>query len=277
VILTNHRIQLRWFNLRAFHLFMKTPISIYVVQTDLVWENTNQNLLRMQWHIQRTEPNSMVLLPEMFNTGFTMNSIDFAETMDGITLNWVKEMSVDRCICGSLAIEENGKYFNRFVAVYNGEILAQYDKRFLFSLGNEQSHYEPGLKSVRFEWQGWSFAPFICYDLRFPEWIRLQAGVDVLLFSANWPKSRNSAWNALLKARAIENQCFVVGSNRVGNDALGFPHVGNSQILDYVGSHLVAPVENREVLIHQILEHGPMKKFREKYPFLDDRANYTIS
>jgi len=241
---------------------MKPPISIYIVQTDLVWENTNQNLLRMQWHIQKTEPNSMIVLPEMFNTGFTMNSIDYAETMEGSTLGWLKEIS--------LAISENGNYYNRFVAVYNGDIIAQYDKRYLFSLGNEQSHYTPGHNSITFEWNGWRFAPFVCYDLRFPEWIRREAGADVMLIVANWPKSRNSAWNALLKARAIENQCFVIGANRVGNDALGFPHTGSSQILDYVGSHLVTPIENREVLIHQILESGPMHHFREKYPFLND-------
>ena len=249
---------------------MKNPLSIYVVQTDLVWENINQNLLRMQWHISRTESNSMIVLPEMFNTGFTMNSIDFAEPMDGLTVSWMKEMSHERCLCGSLAISENGRFYNRFLAIYKGEVIAQYDKRHLFSLGNEQKHYTPGDSSIRFEWNGWTFAPFICYDLRFPEWIRREAGADVMLFVANWPKSRNSAWNALLKARAIENQCFVIGGNRVGTDELGFPHLGCSQIIDYVGSHLVAPIQNREVLIHQVLEAGPMHRFREKYPFLND-------
>ena len=115
---------------------MKNPLSIYVVQTDLVWENINQNLLRMQWHISRTESNSMIVLPEMFNTGFTMNSIDFAEPMDGLTVSWMKEMSHERCLCGSLAISENGRFYNRFLAIYKGEVIAQYDKRHLFSLGN---------------------------------------------------------------------------------------------------------------------------------------------
>jgi predicted amidohydrolase len=249
---------------------MKQPLSLYVVQTDLIWENINQNLLRFQWHIARTEPGSIVLLPEMFATGFTMNPAEFAQPMSGLALTWMKDVSSNRCICGSLAIEENGQYFNRFVAVADGIVIAQYDKRYLFSLGSESEFYTAGTESIRFEWQGWTFAPFICYDLRFPEWIRKQAGVDVMLFSAHWPKSRISAWNALLKARAIENQCFIAASNRVGNDVWGFPHSGCSQIIDYIGSHLVGPIENKEVLIHQILEASPMHRFREKYPFLDD-------
>lgn len=249
---------------------MKEPLTVYVVQTDIVWEHVNQNLLRFQWHLERTAPKSLVVLPEMFATGFTMNPAEFAQPMDGLAVTWMKEMSVDRCVCGSLAIAENGHFYNRFLAIANGEIIAQYDKKYLFSLGTEQECYTAGTESVTFHWQGWSIAPFICYDLRFPEWIRTQAGVDIMVFSAHWPKSRISAWNTLLKARAIENQCYIVGCNRIGNDTWGFPHTGCSQILDYLGAHLVAPVEHREVLIHQLLEHIPMSKYREKYPFLKD-------
>ncbi len=249
---------------------MKQALSIYVVQTDLIWENSLQNLLRFQWHIQQTAPNSLILLPEMFATGFTMNPADFAQEMDGMAVSWMKEMSTDRCVCGSLAILEKGAYYNRFLAVANGEIIAQYDKKYLFSLGTEQEHYTPGTQSVRFEWNEWTIAPFICYDLRFPEWMRLQAGVDLMLVSAHWPKSRMTAWNTLLKARAIENQCFVAASNRVGKDYLGFPYTGCSQIIDFMGSQMVAPMENREVLIHQVLEQNPMIAYRKKFPFLED-------
>jgi predicted amidohydrolase len=249
---------------------MKEPLSVYIIQTDLVWENTNQNLLRFQWHIERTMPHSLIVLPEMFATGFTMNPAEFAQPMNGLSLTWMKELSKDRCLCGSLAIEENGRYYNRFFAVADGEIIAQYDKKHLFSLGTEQEFYTPGTEGCSFEWRNWTFAPFICYDLRFPEWIRRQVGVDVMLFSAHWPKSRISAWNTLLKARAIENQCYVLGCNRTGKDIWGFPHNGCSQILDYTGDNRVEPVENKEVLIHQWLEFTPMQKYRQKYPFLRD-------
>lgn len=249
---------------------MSETLAVYVVQTDIVWENVNQNLLRLQWHIQRTEPGSLVVLSEMFATGFTMNPEEFAQDMNGLILTWMKEVSINRCICGTVAIEEGGKYFNRFIAVSNGEIIAQYDKKYLFSLGSESERYQAGNQSIHFEYEGWTIAPFICYELRFPEWIRKQAGVDIMLFPAHWPKSRISAWNALLKARAIENQCFIIGANRVGNDVFGFPHTGCSQVLDYLGLPMVAPIENKEVLIHQVLEKNRMYKHREKFPFLQD-------
>ena len=142
MILTNHRFQLRWFNLRAFHLFMKTPISIYVVQTDLVWENTNQNLLRMQWHIQRTEPNSMVLLPEMFNTGFSMDTPKIAEPMNASVGKWMAEKSKKYTIAGSFAVKEHDQYLNRIGVFQNQKCIGTYDKKHLFTLGDEDQHFQ---------------------------------------------------------------------------------------------------------------------------------------
>ena len=244
---------------------------LHVIQSQLFWENINQNILRFNWHLDNTEPGSIVVLPEMFSTGFTMNPSDAAETMEGLSVNWMKEKSVDRLICGSLAIKERDNFFNRFLAVYQGEIISQYDKNQLFSFGNEDKLYIEGTKSVNFEFQGWKIAPFICYDLRFPELMRQQAGADIMIFSANWPKKRISAWNTLLPARAVENQCYVVGVNRVGFDANDIEHNGCSQVLQYDGTYLLDPQKDNEVMATVRLEKGKLDKFRRLYPFLKDK------
>lgn len=246
-------------------------LNICIAQTDLVWENVNQNLLRFKWHIERTPKKSLVVLPEMFATGFTMQPHLLAEEDNGFPLQWMKEMSADRCICGSLAFKEKDTYYNRFFAVANGEVICQYDKIHLFSLGEEHQHYSKGRHTTHFIWNEWQIAPFVCYDLRFPEIQRDESGADLMLFVANWPKMRMTAWNSLLRARAIENQCFVVGANRIGIDGNGFPHTGCSQIIDYAGTYMVEPVIDREVLIQQTIEKKHLINFREKFPFLKDR------
>jgi predicted amidohydrolase len=245
-------------------------MNVYLVQTELKWENPNANLLRLTWHINQTQPQSLIVLPEMFATGFTMNPQQYAQSMSDLAVTWMKEMSQDRCICGSLSISENGHFYNRFLAIYNGEIIAQYDKRHLFSYAGEHEHYQSGTDAVVFDFLGWKIAPFICYDLRFPSWIRQQAGVDLMLFVANWPKSRMLAWNTLLRARAIENQCYVIGVNRIGDDGNSIPHSGCSQVINFAGDYLIEPQSDREMLLHQYLEQGPMTTFRARFPFLVD-------
>ncbi|MEY2707829.1 MAG: hypothetical protein RIQ91_459 [Bacteroidota bacterium] len=256
-----------------------SALNIYLVQTALNWENPAANRARLQWHMGQTTSGSLVVLPEMFGTGFTMNPQQWAERMDGETVQWMKAMSADRMICGSLAIEENGAFFNRFLAVYQGEVVAQYNKRHLFSFAGEQSVYTPGDATCVFEFQGWKIAPFICYDLRFPAWIRRTMLEDrheiphCVLFVANWPSARIPAWDALLKARAIENQSYVVGVNRIGNDGKGIAHNGHSQVLRFDGDHMMQPHE-REGIAHVVLEKGPLQQFRLKYPFLDDADGF---
>ncbi len=246
-------------------------LDIYLVQTNLVWENAIANLTRLNWHIQQAHEGSLVVLPEMFATGFTMNQKEFAQKMDGEAVDWMKIASSNKLICGSLAIEENGQFYNRFLAVYQGEIIHQYDKNHLFSFGQENEHYQCGTESDTFNFQGWTIAPFICYDLRFPEQMRKLAGADLMLFVANWPAARMKAWNTLLTARAIENQCYVVGVNRVGDDGNGIKHSGHSQLIDFSGEYRVAPIENREQIVHVLIEKAPMEQFRERFPFLKDR------
>ena len=246
-------------------------MNVHLIQSQLFWENSNQNILRFNWHLDRTEPNSLVVLPEMFSTGFTMNPNEIAETMDSLSVTWMRERSVDRMICGSLAIIDNGKFYNRFLAVYKGEIVCQYDKNQLFSFGKENRVYTEGTNSVQFEYQGWKIAPFICYDLRFPELIRQQAGSEIMIFSANWPKKRIAAWNSLLPARAIENQCYVIGVNRVGNDANDIEHNGCSQVIQYDGNYLLNPQKDNEVMATVYLEKEKLQKYRRLYPFLKDK------
>ncbi len=246
-------------------------LDIYFIQTNLVWENSIANITRLNWHIQQAHDESLVVLPEMFATGFTMNPEIQAQTMDGEAVEWMKIASANKLVCGSLAIEENGKYYNRFLAVYKGEIVHQYNKNHLFSYGNEHGHYEAGTISETFEYHGWKIAPFICYDLRFPEQMRNLVGADLMIFVANWPAARMKAWNTLLAARAIENQCYVLGVNRVGEDGNGVKHSGHSQLIDYSGEQKVAPIENREQLVHVVIEKSPMLQFRERFPFLKDQ------
>jgi len=237
------------------------------------------NRARLQWHLSQTMPNSLVVFPEMFSTGFSMNPEKVAETMDGETVQWMSQMSQDRMICGSLSIQENGLFYNRFLAFYQGEKVAQYDKRHLFSYGGEHEVYQAGSETCVFIFQGFSVAPFVCYDLRFPAWIRktmLQSAPiypDILLFVANWPSARISAWDVLLKARAIENQAFVIGVNRVGNDEKGIAHNGHTQVLKYDGEYLLEP-HQREAIAHVVIEKSPLSMFRDRFPFLSDADGF---
>ena len=182
-------------------------------------------------------------------------------------------------ICGSLSIQENGFYYNRFLAFYQGEKVAQYDKRHLFSYGGEHEVYQAGSETCVFTYQGFKIAPFICYDLRFPAWIRKtvlrdELGCpDVLLFVANWPSARISAWDVLLKARAIENQAFVIGVNRIGNDEKGIAHNGHTQAIKYDGDFLLEP-HQREAIAHVVIEKSQLSQFRDRFPFLGDADGF---
>ena len=256
-----------------------SSLNLFLVQTPLVWENPVANRARLQWHLSQTTPQSMVVFPEMFATGFSMQPDKVGETMEGETVGWMREMSGDRMICGSLAIQEDGRYYNRFLAFYQGELIAQYNKRHLFSYAGEQEVYTAGNQTCVFEYQGFLVAPFICYDLRFPAWIRKtllehpQGVPDLLLFVANWPKTRISAWGTLLSARAIENQAYVVGVNRLGNDEKGIGHNGHTQAIQFDGAHLLQPHE-REAIAHLVIEKNPLNQFRERFPFLKDADRF---
>lgn len=267
------------------------PLHTYLIQTDLAWENPKANRLRWEWHLKQIPSKSLVVLPEMASTGFTMQPHLHAEFADSDTLKWLKDKSDDICICLSLSFNEDGKYFNRFLAISNGEVICQYDKKHLFSYAKEDQYYESGNQTSFFMYQGWKIVPMVCFDLRFPAWIRkaflqsdtnnsldVNVGVnsvpEVLLVVANWPQARMLAWDTLLKARSIENQCYTVAVNRVGIDGNGIKHVGRSQVVSFDGEYLLSPFE-RESLAQVTLEHKPLLNFRERFPFLAE-ADFNL-
>jgi omega-amidase len=260
-----------------------STLTITTIQSNLFWEDKKANLDMFEKKIEAIEERTeIIILPEMFSTGFTMNPSAFAEKMDGITVSWMKEQSRKKNIVltGSIIIEESGNYYNRLLWVLpNGEI-GYYDKRHLFGLVGENNHYAAGNKRLIASVKGWRINLQICYDLRFPVWSRQTKNdtvpeYDVLLYVANWPERRSAAWKTLLAARAIENQCFVVGVNRVGNDGNGIYHSGDSMVINPLGEilHHAAHEENSATIT---LKKDLLNEIRMKFPFLKDGDDFFI-
>lgn len=219
----------------------------------------------------------LIVLPEMFSSGFTMNPKAVAETMNGETIAWLQHLAKakDCAITGSLVIEENGKYYNRLVFVYpNGE-LKTYDKRHLFTLAGEDKVYTAGKEKLIIEYKGFRICPLICYDLRFPVFARNVEDYDVLLYVANWPKPRINAWDILLKARAVENMSYAIGVNRIGFDENNLEYTGHTQAVDFLGSYLVEPQETDGVFIVEV-DKEKLLETRSKLAFLKDKDNFEI-
>ena len=231
---------------------------------------------------QKTE---IIILPEMFTTGFSMKPELLAETMDGPALHWMKKMSAENrvILTGSLIIEEDKKYFNRLIWMMpNGEY-GYYDKRHLFGYAEEDKHYSAGSKRLIVSVKGWKLNMMVCYDLRFPVWAR-QSPVkdkssayeyDVLLYVANWPDRRSHAWKTLLCARAIENQCYVVGVNRVGTDGNDIYYSGNSLVIDPLGEVLYHMADEEDIFTIT-LEKERLEEVRTKFPFLKDADRFSL-
>ena len=253
-------------------------LKITLLQTDLVWENKNANLANLAAKIEQIKESDLIILPEMFSTGFSMEASKLAETMEGNTVNWLKNQAKksNSAILGSLIIVENEQYFNRLLVVFPQGNLLFYDKRHLFELANEHLSYGAGTKKLIFEYKNWKIAAFICYDLRFPVWLRNVENYDLAVFVANWPDKRISHWNSLLQARAIENQCVVAAVNRVGTDANGFYHSGFSTIINANGEILEQLVDI-ETAKTATLSLAELHQFREKLPFLKDKDNFELS
>ncbi|HCY90011.1 MAG TPA: nitrilase family protein, partial [Chitinophagaceae bacterium] len=232
------------------------------------------------------EPTEIVVLPEMFSTGFSMRPSSLAETMQGSTVDWMKRISRDKRIIltGSLIIEEDGKFFNRLIWMMPNGSLGYYDKRHLFGFAGEDQHYHAGNKRLIASVKGWKLNLQICYDLRFPVWSRQQMTetpdgtepeYDVLIYVANWPQRRSHAWKTLLCARAIENQCYVVGVNRVGVDGNDIPHSGDSLVLNPMGEVLYHMANDEDIFtIH--LDKQELTDIRAKLPFLKDADRFHI-
>ncbi len=271
-----------------------SQLNITTIQTNLVWENKIANLQMLQEKINAIEERTeIVILPEMFSTGFSMQPQLFAETMEGDTVDWMRSVAADQKIIltGSLIIKEENKFYNRLIWMLPNGDFGFYDKRHLFAFAGEDQHYSAGNKRLIASVKGWKINLQICYDLRFPVWSRQthtaahpQIGIeektapeyDVLIYVANWPERRSHAWKTLLCARAIENQCFVVGVNRVGTDGNKIYHSGNSLIIDPLGEVLYHKSDDEDVF-SITLQKEWLDEVRAKFPFWKDGDNFTVS
>lgn len=251
---------------------MKKNLNVSLVQSNIYWENVNKNLLHFEKLISTISETDIILLPEMFNTAFCPKSNNLAEKMNGKTISWMKEISKQKncSIAGSLMVSENQKCYNRLVWISAAGKIYTYDKYHLFSLINEEKYISKGDSRLIIKEQGWKICPLICYDLRFPVFSRNNVNYDLLIYLANWPIKRIDAWDTLLKARSIENQCYTVGVNRVGDDGNKVSFNGHSKVFDAFGGELIAAKENKEDILSISLCLDDLKLKRRQMNFLQD-------
>ncbi|MCL7762300.1 nitrilase family protein [Polaribacter sp. Z014] len=267
---------------------MQNELNIVGIQADLVWENPAKNLAFFEEKINALSKNTdLVVLPEMFTSGFTMNTEKVAEKMDGNSVSWMLKMAMKKnvAICGSLVISErpfdcaqgDKIFYNRLVFVHPSGKIETYNKRHSFTLAGEDKIYTSGTEKLIVHYKGWKICPLICYDLRFPVWARNTENYDLLIFMANWPITRIKAWDTLLKARAIENMSYVIGVNRTGKDADNYAYSGNSLIIDFFGEE-ISNLENNEVgIVKATLIKTEQNRIREKMGFLNDRDSFLFT
>jgi omega-amidase len=254
-------------------------MKIALIQSDLYWEDPSENRKNFESKINQIDSEvDLIILPEMFSTGFSMNASNVAETMQGETILWMQNIAKQRncAITGSLIITENNQYFNRMLFVFPSGEIQHYDKRHLFSLAGEDQTYKSGTEKVIVDYLGWKICLQVCYDLRFPVFARNVENYDLLLYVANWPKVRTNAWDILLKARAVENLSYVVGVNRIGFDAHNYEHIGHSQVVDFLGNYILEPQETEGVFIVE-LDKNEMLETRKKLNFLSDKDVFEIN
>ena len=244
-------------------------LKIALIQSELVWEDHEANLHRFHETIDQVQAGvHLIVLPEMFSTGFSMKPARLAQRMDGSAVAWMKARSreTQADITGSLIIEEKGHFFNRLIWAKPDGSLHWYDKKHLFRYAGEDKVYTPGDGHLLVRCHGWKIRPFICYDLRFPIWTRnLDKAYDAAIFVANWPERRAPHWNALLKARAIENQCYVAGVNRVGVDGNGHRYIGDTCIIDPMGG-VINAVSHKEVIVADVFSAATLEGYRNQFP-----------
>ncbi len=258
-------------------------LTFTLIQTNLFWENKAANIQMLEEKINNIQPKTeVVVLPEMFSTGFSMQPEKFAESMNGSTLQWMQKIAFEKKIIltGSLMIEENGNYYNRLIWMLPNKQFGYYDKRHCFAFAKENEHYTAGNKRLIASVNGWKINVQICYDLRFPVWARQTmnnntAEYDVLIYVANWPQRRSYAWKTLLTARAIENQCYVIGVNRIGDDGNKIYHSGDSMVINALGEILYHK-ENEEDVFTITLQKNELQEIRNKFPFLADADFFKI-
>ncbi|MCF7568410.1 amidohydrolase [Sabulilitoribacter arenilitoris] len=258
---------------------MAKQLKIALVQSDLVWEAPELNRKILLSKIEAiSEQVDIIILPEMFTTGFTMHAKEVAETMQGKTVEWMKSIALkyNTAITGSIIISENNTYYNRLLFVEPSGKIAIYNKRHTFTLVREGKVFTAGTEKVIIAYKGWKICPQICYDLRFPVWARNTEDYDVLMYVANWPKPRVSAWDALLRARAIENMSYCIGVNRVGIDGVNSEYSGHSAVYDVLGNLVTSFTPNKEQIEIVTLEKKHITAYRNKLKFLDDRDLFSL-
>jgi omega-amidase len=251
---------------------------LLLVQYSIFWELPKQNTSHISAMLEQYKPNNaLIVLPEMFSTGFTMKPEKMAENMDGETINWMKNTAIhyNSTIAGSIIIREGGQYFNRFVWISPNGSISFYNKRHLFRMGGENNAYSAGNERVILNFDGFRILPQVCYDLRFPVWSRNQNDYDLIVYSANWPETRQHVWNTLLKARAIENQAYVVGVNRIGNDGMDLSYIGNSQVIDFKGNVLADAGSNESILAVSI-HVDELNSFKKSFPVWMDADGFSV-
>lgn len=262
---------------------MPPNLHISLIQTSLFWESRGENLNHLEGLIGALQGKTdIIVLPEMFTSGFSMNTSE-CDTMEGETMQWMAKMAHDleAVLCGSIRMEEGGNYYNRFIWMRPDGTYEKYDKRHLFSFANENDHFKSGADKLIIDHKGWKIMPLVCYDLRFPVWSknRLIDGkpeYDVLIYVANWPKARNVAWKTLLLARAMENQAYVAGVNRVGVDGKDIEYIGDSALISPYGAYLAEANIGQEDIIKAELEYSLLQDFRAKFPLLHDADEFEI-
>lgn len=257
-----------------------TDLRVTLIQISITWENPAANLARYDKLLQHIEgPTDLVILPEMFTTGFTMAAEQHAERMNGLTVKWMENRAVElnAVVTGSLIIEEDGRYFNRLIWMRPDRTYATYDKRHRFAMAGEHERFTAGTERLIVEVQGWRVCPLICYDLRFPVWARNDDAYDLLIYTANWPDKRAYDWNTLLKARAIENQCYVAAVNRVGVDENGHSYSGDSCVIGPGWQHTLWHGAENEATRTVTLSAMHLAEVREQLPFLADRDDFSVN
>ncbi|HLV69811.1 MAG TPA: amidohydrolase [Xanthomarina sp.] len=258
---------------------MQEHLKIALIQTELVWENPKQNRVYLTKKVESiSEAVDVIILPEMFTSGFTMNPEKVVETMFGETIVWMQDLALKKqtALMGSMVISEHGHFYNRLLFVHPNGIIETYDKKHTFTLAGEDKVYTAGKSKLIVTYKGWKICPLICYDLRFPVWSRNVENYDILVYVANWPKVRVAAWDALLKARAIENMSYCIGVNRVGLDGNNHEYSGHSAVFDVLGEKLDRIPENQEFIDTFTLSKNHIETYREKLNFLNDKDAFNL-
>ena len=254
-------------------------LHISLLQADLSWENAQENINYFTEQIDQISNDvDLIVLPEMFTTGFSMNANKLAEEMNGKTVNWMQETAIKKqsAVIGSVIISENKKFYNRLFFVFPSGEFQYYDKKHTFTLAKEHETYSSGSKKLIVEYKGWKICPLICYDLRFPVWARNVEDYDLLIYVASWPEKRINAWDALLKARAIENMSYTIGVNRIGKDSNNYDYVGHSILFDCLGNPLSKEQNERQETISVQIEKESQDEIRNKLGFLKDKDQFSI-